>query len=268
MNLDIAGKVALVAAASKGFGRAVAAGLAAEGCRVAICARNRDPLERAAREIEAAARKTSPTAAVLPIVADITKPDDCRRFVETASEQWDGADILVTNTGGPAPGTFDMTDESAWEDAVQSTLMNVVRLVRLCLPTMRQRRWGRIVNITSISAKQPIDGLLLSNTFRPAIVGLAKTLATELGPDNILVNNVCPGSHLTDRLRELADVRAARNGTTATSELKLMAQASPLNRLGDPAELADVIVFLCSERAGYITGQSIVVDGGAYRGIA
>jgi 3-oxoacyl-[acyl-carrier protein] reductase len=267
MDLGINGKVALIAAASKGFGRAVAAQLAAEGCRVAICARTRAPLEQAVREITAEAQTTNPSAEVLPIVADVSKSDDCHRFVEIAADKWGGVDILVTNTGGPTPGTFETTDESAWADAVQTTLMNVVRLVRLCLPFMKERRWGRIVNITSVSVRQPIDGLLLSNTIRPAVVGLAKTLAAEFGTYNILVNNVCPGSHLTDRLRELADVRAQMNGTSAEHELELMGKSCPLNRLGQPEELAGVVAFLCSQPASYVNGQSIVVDGGAYRGM-
>jgi 3-oxoacyl-[acyl-carrier protein] reductase len=267
MDLGITGKVALVAAASRGFGRAVAAQLAAEGCRVAICARHRETLEQTAREIETQAKKSSPHVAVLPVVADVSNADDCGRFVAAASDKWGGVDILVTNTGGPAPGTFDSIEESAWNDAVQSTLMNVVRLVRLCLPFMKERRWGRIVNITSVSVKQPIDGLLLSNAIRPAVIGLAKTLASEFGSYNILVNNVCPGTHLTDRLRELAAVRAQKNRTPADHELELMAEACPLKRLGQPEELASVVAFLCSQRASYVNGQSIVIDGGAYRGM-
>ncbi|MBU0617865.1 MAG: SDR family oxidoreductase [Planctomycetes bacterium] len=267
MDLGINGKVALVAAASKGFGRAVAAQLAAEGCRVAICARSREPLEQAAREIAAQAQTTNPSAEVLPIVADVSSADDCRRFVETATDKWSGVDILVTNTGGPVPGTFETTDERAWGDAVEGTLMNVVRLVGFCLPFMKERRWGRIVNITSVSVRQPIDGLLLSNAIRPAVIGLAKTLATELGPYNILVNNVCPGSHLTDRLRELAKIRAEKNGTSADHELGLMANNCPLNRLGRPEELASVVAFLCGRPASYVNGQTIVVDGGTYRGM-
>jgi 3-oxoacyl-[acyl-carrier protein] reductase len=267
MDFGINGKVALVAAASKGFGRAVAAQLATEGCRVAICARNRAPLEQAAREIERDVQPGNVAAVVLPVVADVSNPDDCRRFVETTAERWGGVDILVTNTGGPAPGTFDTTDELAWADAVQSTLMNVVRLVRLCVPFMKKRKWGRIVNITSVSARQPIDGLLLSNAIRPAVIGLAKSLAAELGSYNILVNNVCPGTHLTGRLRELAAVRAQKNRTLADHELELMTESCPLKRLGRPEELASVAAFLCSHRASYVNGQSIVVDGGAYRGM-
>lgn len=268
MDLGINGRTALVAAASKGFGRAVAAQLAAEGCRVAICARHREMLDQTARQIETQARAANPAAEVLPVVADVSDADDCRRFVQTAADRWGTIDILVTNTGGPAPGTFETTDESVWAEGVQSTLMNVVRLVHLCLPFMKQRCWGRIVNITSVSARQPIDGLLLSNAIRPAVIGLAKTLASELAPYNILVNNVCPGSHLTDRLRELAEARAQKNATSADHELELMARNCPLGRLGQPEELASVVTFLCSQRASYVNGQSIVVDGGTYRGIA
>jgi 3-oxoacyl-[acyl-carrier protein] reductase len=267
MDLGISGKVAVVAAASKGFGRAVAGGLAAEGCRVAICARQREPLEQAAREIETQAKATAPDAVVLPVVADVSNADNCRRFVGTAVDKWGTVDILVTNSGGPAPGTFDTTDEPAWDAAVQNTLMSVVRLVRLCVPYMKQHRWGRIVNLASSSVKQPIDGLLLSNVIRPAVIGLAKTLSSELGPYNILVNNVCPGSHLTDRLRALAEARATEQGTSAEVVFQEMARRCPLNRVGEPHELADVVVFLCSQRASYVNGQSIVVDGGTYRGI-
>jgi 3-oxoacyl-[acyl-carrier protein] reductase len=267
MDLGITGKVALVAAASKGLGRAIATRLAEEGCQLVICARHRATLQQAAREIEAHARKTNPVAEVSPVVADVSNADDCRRFVHAAVDRWAGVDILVTNTGGPAPGTFETTDEAAWADAVQNTLMNVVRLIRLCLPSMKQHNWGRIVNVASVSAKQPIEGLLLSNAIRPAVVGLAKTLAAELGPHGILVNTVCPGSHLTDRLRELAEVRAQENATSAEHELQLMAQTCPLGRLGEPEELANVVAFLCSQPASYVNGQSIVVDGGTYRGL-
>jgi 3-oxoacyl-[acyl-carrier protein] reductase len=261
MDLGIQGKVALVAAASKGLGRAVATGLASEGARVAICARNLPALERTAAEIAA-----QTGADVLPVAADVARADDCRGFVEAAVSRWGGGDILVTNSGGPPPGSFDALDDAAWAGAVETTLMNVVRLTRLVLPHMKARRWGRIVNVESISVKQPIDNLLLSNSIRLAVIGLAKTLALELAPHGILVNNVCPGSHATDRLRALAAARAAKSGRSAEDELQAMAAAIPLGRLGRPDELASVAVFLCSERASYITGSTILVDGGAYRG--
>ena len=263
MDLGIQGKVALVSAASKGFGRAIAAGLAREGCRVVMCARTAETLERAADEI-----RNETGAEVRTIAADVSLAADCRRFVQCALDEFGGVDILLTNTGGPAAGTFDTTDEAAWRAGIESTLMNVARLTQLAVPQMRKKQWGRIVNITSSSAKQPIAGLLLSNALRPAIVGYAKSLALELAADNILVNNVCPGMHLTDRLRHLAEVRAGDSGRTPAEQLGMMADEIPLGRLGRPEELADVVVFLCSERASYVTGQSILVDGGAYRGLA
>lgn len=268
MDLGLSGKIALVAAASKGLGRAIARRLAQEGCRVAICARQRDPLEQAAREIQREVAGENAEPIILPAVADLANAADCERFVHAAVERWGGVDILVTNSGGPSPGGFEALDEAAWERSVQNTLMNVVRLIRCCVPHMKRRRWGRIVNIASSSAKQPIEGLLLSNTLRPAIVGLAKTLSIELGADNILINTVCPGSHRTQRLDELAAAWAAKNGTTPEQELERMAAACPLKRLGQPEELAAVVAFLCGEPAGYVNGQSIVVDGGAYRGLA
>ena len=262
MDLGIKGKVALVAAASRGLGRAIAAGLAAEGARVAICARHGTPLELAAKEIQ-----SRTWTEVLPVVADVSQPDGCRRFVEAAQQRWGAVDILVNNSGGPAPGNFAATDDATWAAAVESTLMNVVRLTRLVIPDMKAKGWGRIVNVESISVKQPIAGLLLSNSIRPGVIGLSKTLASELAQDGILINTVCPGSHQTDRMFELAEVRAKANNTTPEDELRQAAATIPLGRLGEPAELADVVVFLCSQRASYITGSTILVDGGAYSGL-
>ena len=268
MDLGIAGKTALVAAAGRGLGRAVALRLAQEGCRVAICARNERVLLQTAEEIQRQVAETGGEKIILPVVADVSRLDDCRRFVDAAVREWGTADILVTNTGGPPPGTFETVDEAAWKRAIQNTLMNVVRLVYLCVPQMRKSGWGRIVNIASVSARQPIEGLLLSNVLRPAILGLAKTLSLELGGDNILVNTVCPGPHRTERLFELAEAWAAKHGTAPEQEFESMAQACPLKRLGKPEELAAVVAFLCSVPAGYVNGQTLIVDGGAYRGIA
>jgi 3-oxoacyl-[acyl-carrier protein] reductase len=251
-----------VAAASRGLGRASARALAAEGAAVALCGRDAGRVREAA---EAIARETG--ARTLAVVADVGRPEECRAFVEQAAAAFGRLDILVTNTGGPRPGGFTNLSPADWEDAYRVTLANVVHLVTAALPHMRRQGWGRIVNIASLSAKQPLEGLALSNAFRPAIVGLAKTLANELGRDGILVNTVCPGYTRTDRLEELARVRAQAAGTTPERVIAGLAEGTPLGRIAEAAELADVVAFLCSERASYLTGATIPVDGGATRGL-
>jgi 3-oxoacyl-[acyl-carrier protein] reductase len=251
-----------VAASSRGLGRAVGRALAAEGCAVALCGRDGDRVREAAQAI---ARETG--APTLPVVADVSAADDCRRFVDEAAAAFGRLDVLVTNTGGPKPGGFSGVEAADWEAAFRVTLANVVHLVRAAVPHMRRSGWGRIVNVASLSAKQPIDGLVLSNAFRPAVVGLAKTLASELAKDGILVNNVCPGYTRTDRLDELANVRAKAAGTTPAEIVAGLAQAVPLGRVAEVEEFAAVVCFLCSERASYVTGATIPIDGGAARGL-
>lgn len=258
MDLGIAGKVAVVAASSKGLGYASALELARNGCRVVVSGRTESSLRVAAERISALAG-----VPIDSVVCDVGTPEGCRSLVEGAVSAFGGVDILVTNTGGPEAGAFESLGDDAWARAIDVTLLNVVRLIRAALPSMKLRNWGRIVNITSLSARQPIDGLLLSNALRPAVHGLAKTLSRELAPHGILVNNVCPGMHATERLDHLADVRAKAGGTTREQELARMASLIPLRRLGDPAELAAAVAFLCSARASFITGQSIIVDGGS-----
>ena len=258
MDLGIANRVAVVAASSKGLGYAVAHGLASEGCRVVVSARTDEAVRAAAERITA-----ETGAEAEPVVCDVSVPADCQRLIERAAERFGGVDILVTNTGGPAAGRFEDLDDEAWASGFDSTLMNVVRLVRAATPHMRRAGWGRVVNITSLSAKQPIEGLLLSNAYRAAVHGLAKTLSRELAADGILVNCVCPGMHATDRLTHLAEIRGRAAGISTEAALAKLAEASPLRRLGKPEELAAAVVFLCSARASFITGQSIVVDGGA-----
>ena len=262
MDLGISGKAAIVAASSKGLGYAVAHALASEGCRVCVSSRTAAASENAARTI--AADTGTETMAV---ACDVTRASDCERLVSEVERKWGGADILINNSGGPAPGAFDAADERQWQEAIDSTLMNVVRLSRLCIPHMKQRKWGRIVTITSTSAVQPIDNLMLSNALRGAVHGLSKTLATELGPHGILVNCVLPGMHATDRLSHLSEARAKVSGLTPAEEYAKLSQAIPVGRLGDPAELAAAVAFLASERASFITGTSLVVDGGATRGL-
>ena len=260
MDLGLTGKAAAVAAASRGLGRATAHALAAEGCAVALCGRDEARVREAAEQI---ARATG--ARTLAVKADVGVAAECHDFVTRAAEVFGRLDILVTNTGGPRPGAFEAVGDEGWEEAYRVTLANVVHLVRAAIPHMRARRWGRIVNIASLSAQQPIQGLALSNTFRPAIVGLAETLANELGKDGILVNTVCPGYTRTERLDEVAEARARVMGVTPAQVIEALGRSAPLGRVAEPEELAAVIAFLCSERASYVTGTTIAVDGGATR---
>ncbi len=262
MDMGLRGKVALVAAASKGLGKAAALALAREGANVAICARNAAALEAAAADIRSATGVD-----VLAVTADVTKAEDIGTFVTRAAEHFGRIDILVTNAGGPPPGTFDMFSDADWQAAFNLTLLSVVRMIRAALPYLRKAGGGRIVNITSASVKQPIEGLIFSNSLRPGIVGLAKTLSFELAKDNILVNNVAPGYHDTDRVKELDAARAAREGRSVADVARDNIKSIPLGRRGKPAELASLIVYLCSSHAGFITGATIQVGGGANRAI-
>ena len=261
MELGLAGKIALVAASSKGLGRAIATTLGKEGARLVLCGRDRDQLEQTADQISASGVE------VHTIDVDLATAGGPRRFVEYAVTQTGGVDVLVTNTGGPPVGTFEEHDDDGWQRAVDLVLMSAVRLIREALPHLEQRRAGRIVNVTSISVKQPIAGLLLSNSLRAAVVGMAKTLSRELAPRGILINNVCPGRIATDRLMQLDQGRAASTGLTV-EQVRLEAQQSiPLGRYGQPDEMAALVAFLASARASYITGETILCDGGLYAGL-
>lgn len=259
MDLGIHGRVALVTASSRGLGRAIADALAAEGADVAMCARGGDAVARAADEVRAAHGVRTFARA-----ADVGNPAQLAELVAGATAALGRIEILVTNTGGPAPGGFDACDDERWEAAVRDTLMNVVRLVRLVAGPMKAAGWGRIVNVASTTAWQPIAGLAMSNALRPAIVGLAKTLADELAPHNVLVNTVCPGLHRTARVMHLA---AGPTEAERAASLARLTEAIPLRRLGDPAELAAAVAFLCSERASFVTGTTLTVDGGSCRGL-
>jgi len=253
MDLGIKGRVAMVAAGSKGLGRAAAAALVAEGCRVSICGRDRGALEAA---------KAALGGSVLAFPCDVTKPADIEDWYKATLEAFGQVDILVTNTGGPPAATFLDLTEAQWESGVQSTLMNVVRLCRLALPGMRERRWGRIVHITSLVAKQPTPLLTISSALRAGLSAMTRTLAQEFSGDGVTVNALLPGHVMTDRQLHLAEIRCAKEGITQETYFARVAAEIPARRLGRPEEVGDVIAFLCSERASYITGSSIQVDGG------
>ena len=257
----MASRTALVCAASKGLGRASAEALARDGFRVAICARGAEALRRAAEEIRAAG------ADVLPIQADLSSAADVDRVLAETVKAFSGLDVLVTNTGGPPSGPFVTIDERAWIAAIDSLLLSVVRLCRGAIPLMQARGGGRIINVTSISVKQPIAGLVLSNALRAAVTALSKTLAVELARDNILVNCVAPGYTRTDRVVELSEAAAARDGITPDEADRRIVDQIPMGRMGRPDEFAAAVTFLASPAASYLTGVTIPVDGGWTRGL-
>src|SRR6516162_5208657 len=257
MDLGLRGKVALVAAASKGLGRAVAEELAAEGAKLAICSRDAEAIESVGNEI---AQRTG--AEVLARAADVARTADVDAFVDAALSIFGRVDVLLTNSGGPPPGRFETLDRAAWQKATELTLFAPVEFARRLLPGMKERRWGRILNVTSITVKQPVDNLMLSNSLRAAVTGWARTLANEVGETGVTVNNLIPGYTRTDRVVELSQVIAKRDGITAEEAVARWEREIPLGRLGEPREFAALAAFIASERASYITGQSIAVDGG------
>lgn len=262
MNLGLKGKSAIVCGASQGLGLACAESLAGEGVNIVMCSRNFDRIFHAARTIAETYGTT-----VIPIAADLTLPDTPDKLVREAATKFGGIDILINNTGGPAPGVFDDLDDAKWEDAFKLTLMSVVRMTRAVLPVMTEKGWGRVINLASISVKQPIPNLLLSNSLRSAVVGMAKTLAAEVASKGILVNTIATGNFDTERLHSVFASRAAKEGVTE-KEIEAKAAASiPLGRIGRPEELAWFVTFLASEKASYITGTTIAVDGGYYMGM-
>ncbi|HVO82201.1 MAG TPA: SDR family oxidoreductase [Terriglobales bacterium] len=251
-----------MAASSQGIGRATAEAFAAEGCRVAMCARNAQSLQSAAEKIREQYR-----VEVLARPVDVTDADAVHEFVDAVVANFGSADICVTNAGGPPAKGFLAATIEEWRKAVEANFLSAVYFVREVIPHMQRKRWGRIITITSITTKQPVADLVLSNAVRAAVVGLVRSLANEFGKDGILVNNVGPGYTATDRLRDLARKRSAAQGKNEKEIIDAWAAEVPVKRLGEPREVADTIVWLASERASYVTGQTVLVDGGIYKGL-
>ena len=262
MDLGLKGRGVIVAASSQGIGLATAEAFAREGAQVAMCARTEKTLHEAAGKI-----RTETGAEVYAEPLDVTDGAAVQRFVEQVAKRFGRIDVCVANAGGPAAKNFLSISTEEWRKAVDMNFMSVVHLAKAVLPYMQRHRWGRIITITSVSVKQPITDLVMSNAVRAAVVGLVKSLANEVGKDGVLVNNVAPGYTATERLKELAGVRALAAGTAPEKIYESWAAETPVRRLGDPKEIADVILWLASERAAYVTGQTVLADGGFYRGL-
>ncbi|MGD8845595.1 MAG: SDR family oxidoreductase [Desulfobacteraceae bacterium] len=262
MDLYIKGKIALVTASTRGLGRGCAQALAAEGCRVAVCSRNEAASRQAA--IELAAQTGSE---VLGFAADMGLKEDIDRLVKQVTNSLGHPEILVTNAGGPPPGTFETTALPDYQKALELNLMSAVHLVRQLYPAMKNKRWGRIIAITSSSVKQPIGNLLLSNMARAGLTGFLKTVSTELAPYGITVNALLPGMHKTSRINQLVQDRAMREEKSEEELYREMVASVPCKTIGDPADFGAAAAFLAGRQARYITGQNLLIDGGKYSGL-
>lgn len=262
MDLGLSGKVALVAASSRGLGRAVAEELAREGADLVLCARGEERLRAAAEEIT-----SEHGVRVVPVPADLADPAAVEKVVGAGLEELGRIDVLVANSGGPPPGPFESHSPAAWRDAIRLNFESTVDLCRSVLPGMKERRWGRILTVTSIAVKQPVENLILSNSVRAGVTGFARTLANETAPFGVTVNNLMPGYTRTERVEQLARSSASEHGTEPDEAFARWEEQIPIGRLGEPREFAALAAFLASERASYITGQSIAVDGGWIRAL-
>ena len=262
MDTGLKDMTVLVTASSMGIGKAVAELFAAEGCKIAISSRSKENLLSTVKELKE-------KYGIDPFwsVCDLNKQKDIENTFAAVTEQFGNVDILVNNCGGPVPGMFQQLEENDWDHAYEQVLLSAVRFSRLALPGMMGKNWGRIINLTSISVKQPVDNLILSNSLRAGVTGFTKSLSNEVARFNITVNNVAPGYTLTNRLYDLAVSRAKHSGLSHEEVLADMAKQVPMNRLARPEEIGALVTYLCSNQAGYITGNTIHVDGGWVKGL-
>ena len=262
MDLGLTGKVALVCGSSKGLGKATAKCLAQEGADVILCSSSADNLEKARQDIQQVS-----TAGVTAMTANLSDHEDVGRLIDGLFDKFDHLDILVNNTGGPSPAQFEDLEIDSWREAYEAMFISAVMLTKSVLPGMKAQQWGRILNITSIAVKQPVENLILSNSIRAGITGFARTLANEVAPFGVTVNNILPGFTRTERLVSLAEEAAVRNGISTEEAYQAWIKDIPMNRLGEPEEFGSMVTFLASERASYVTGMSITVDGGWVRSL-
>jgi len=262
MDLGLKNRGVIIAASSEGIGRATAEAFAREGAQVAMCARTESKLRQAAKEIQSATG-----AEVYAEPLDVTDALAAQRFTENVAKLFGRVDVCVTNAGGPPAKNFLSVSIEEWRKAMDMNFLSVVHLAKAVIPYMQRHRWGRIITITSVSVKQPVADLIMSNAVRAGVVGLVKSLSNEFGKDGILVNNVAPGYTATERLKELAAVRALAAGSSPDAIYGQWSAEIPVRRVGQPQEIADAILWLASERASYVTGQTLLVDGGIYKGL-
>ena len=260
MDLSIKGKNAIVCASSQGLGKSAAVDLAKEGVNLAICSRNKDKINLVKEEIEQIA-----DVKVVAIEADLSSEKDINALFQEAKKELKAVDILINNNGGPPPSTFEELTDEDWQRTFNSTMMSAIRLSKLVLPDMKKNKWGRIINISSVSVKTPVNGLFLSNSIRMGVLGWAKALSDEVAPHGITVNSVCPGTTKTERIEQILNAQSESSGKDKSEIEKAMANSIPMLRIGEAADLSALITFLASEKANYMTGLAVQVDGGSAR---
>ena len=262
MNLNLKNKNAIVCASSQGLGKAAALDLAEEGVNLAICSRDQDKINKVKEEIH---QKINSKIKVIALKVDLDSPDEIQAFYKQVENDLGSVDILVNNNGGPPPSTFEQLSDDDWQKAFNSTMMSCLRLSKLVIPNMKKNGWGRIINISSVSVKTPVNGLFLSNSLRMGVLGWAKALSDELAPHGVTVNTVCPGYTRTERVEAILETQSNSSGLKKEEIEKSIAENIPMKRVGEAEDLAGLITFLASEKADYMTGLAIQVDGGSAR---